>query len=439
MNKVKVVLIGAGSANFGRCTLVDLLSNPELREIELEVGLVDIDPDALTRMQKLAGMIKERLQSPATITAAVDRCEMLTDAGFVVTAVAVKRFQLWEQDFRVPLACGFRHVDGENGGPGAAFHTLRSLHQVVPICRDMDQLCPDALLLNFTNPESRVCLGADRLTGVRTVGLCHGAFSTLHAVADILDRQTEDTDITIGGINHFHWVLAVTDKTTDEDLTPAFHTALEQKLDTFHPTIQTMVRLFGRFPFPAPSHIAEYVAWGYEDYGMLWPMGNEGRRVGGDWMNYRRSMEAEAARVKRVAAGDEPLADDMLKTSGEIAVPIICDVVFDKNARELSVNIPNAGQTITNLPETAIVEIPGRVDRNGVRPEPVGALPEAVAALCRTQLTIQELLVQAYAEGSKDRLLQALVLDPVVDNVKRARDMMELLLDVEQDYLPELT
>ena len=320
MKPVKVVLVGAGSANFGRCTLVDLMSCKELRKTDLEIWLVDTDPEALGRMKKVAGMIRERLKSRARIRATTDRREALPGAGYVVTAVSRKRFLLWEQDFRVPIAFGFKHVDGENGGPGAAFHTLRSLHLVVPICRDMQELCPDALLLNFTNPESRVILGVSKLTKVRAVGLCHGAFSTHYVVANLLGRKPEDVDITIGGINHFHWVLGVRSRATGKSLGPAFRRALRSKLHTLDPTTQRMVGLFGLLPFPAASHIAEYVSWGHETCGMLWPQGAEGRPVDGDWKNYRRWMEWELERTRRIVAGKEPMGKDFVRPSGEIAV-----------------------------------------------------------------------------------------------------------------------
>lgn len=438
MKKAKVVLIGAGSANFGRATIVDLMSCDELRDRELQIVLVDIDEVALARMERLARLLKERVGSAARVSAVADRREALPGADYVIVSVAQKRFELWEQDFRVPLAFGFKHVDGENGGPGAAFHTLRSVNLVVPIARDMEELCPDAWLINFSNPESRVCLAVNTLTNVRTVGLCHGGFMTRDTVANLLDRPAGEVDITIAGINHFHWVLGVNALPGGEDLMPEFERALESKRDTLDPTVGRMVDLFGLFPFMAGTHIAEYVAWGYETCGMLWPQGDEGHKVGGDWKNYRRWMAFEADRVIRVADGEAELDEDMIKPSGEIAVPIIRDMEFDLDRRELSVNIPNDGPAIPNLPPDAIVEIPARVNAAGIHGEEVGPLPEPIAAMCRTQITIQELLVEAYRDGSKQALLQALVLDPVVDSVTRAEQMMNVLLEAEADYLPDL-
>ena len=155
---------------------------------------------------------------------------VLPGAKYVITSVAKRRYELWQKDYYIPAAYGFKNVGGENGGPGGAFHTLRSLNLMIPICRDMEKLCPDALLINFTNPESRVCLGASMLTGIRNVGLCHGPMITLYAIGKILDMPTDDIDMTAAGLNHFHWVLKVTSKKNGKDLYPE----LDKKIDSFN-------------------------------------------------------------------------------------------------------------------------------------------------------------------------------------------------------------
>ena len=150
--KLKIVLIGAASASFGRGTIADLMDAEELKESELTISLVDIDKKALDRMYRLANLLKERYSSKAKIEIKTDREKVLPGANYVIVSVAQKRWQLWEKDFYIPAAYGFRHIFGENGGPGAAFHTLRSLYLMIPICKDMEKLCPEALLINFTNP-----------------------------------------------------------------------------------------------------------------------------------------------------------------------------------------------------------------------------------------------------------------------------------------------
>ena len=453
MKSLKVIVIGAGSASFGRGTIADLMACDELRQFDLTVSLVDINEAALDRMCRLAGLLKDHTHSPARIEATTDRREVLAGADYVIVSVAQNRWQMWEKDFYIPAAYGFRHVFGETAGPGAAFHTLRSLGLVVPMAQDMEELCPDALLINFTNPESRVCLGATLLTRIRTVGLCHGPFSTLDKICEVLGRPEEDVELTVGGINHFHWALQIRSRPEGEDLYPEFHERMKQSdwgLDRF---VRRAYDVFGLLTYPAGSHPGEYLAFGHELGGPLlinWGIGQVSRRLGAKASEHRyviegrlgrpsyelRSLE-QADRIQRIAEGKDPLTEEFTSPTRELAIPIICDIELDRNRRELSVNIPNEGFAITNLPEDAVVEIPARVDGEGVHPMQVGALPEALAGVCNIQISIQKLLVEAYRQRSRKLLLQALAIDPVVDSVDRVERMMDHMLDLEAEYLPE--
>lgn len=453
MKKLKIVVIGVGSASFGRGILADLLASAELREFDLEIHLVDIAQDALYRMTRLARRLKEHFGSPASIHAAVDRREALPDADYVIAAVARDRWLMWEKDFYIPLAFGFRHVYGENGGPGAAFHTLRSLHLMIPICRDMEELCPGALLLNFTNPESRVCLAVRRLTRIKAVGLCHGPVSTWQTVSRILDRSPDEIEVSVGGINHFHWVLGVKDR-EGEELLAELHRRLDQSDRGLDPFTYSLYRLYGALPFPSPSHTAEYVPFAYEATGTFlhqWGVGQvvlspntsvEDRVFAMDGRpgtpSYQLRASERARQIEAAAEGRAPLTAEMAATTHEVAVPIIVGIELDQRRREISANVPNTGGLVPNLPEEAIVEVPIEVDGSGVRGIEVGPLPTAVAALCQRQIAIQELLVQAYHERSRKLLLQALTLEPVVDDLKRAEEMIDVMLRAQAGYLPEL-
>ncbi len=429
----RVVLIGAGSTSFGPGTVNALLAARELHEAaRLSVVLVDTNEAALERMLAYAWAVREFRGCEVAIEGTTDRTEALPGADFVVTAVSVGRFEYWWQDFSIPPAFGFQHVSGECGGPGAAFHTLRSLNLMVPIARDMERLCPGAWLLNFTNPESRVCLGVTRLTGIRAIGLCHGFHSTYAAVTRLLDRPAEELEINIGGINHFHFVLGVSDRASGEDLLPALHRALAEDTGDLEPLTRYLYDTFGALPFPSDSHLGEFVHFGYGF-------------VGPHFLPYERRYQAShgpgSARAEKLAAvieGRAPVTEEVAAPGRELVGPIIVDAVLDRGAREESVNVPNAGAAVANLPEEAVVEVPVVVDAAGAHPVAVGALPEGLAALCRQQIAIQELLVRAYAEGSRDALLQALLLEPVVNDAGRARQMMEELLARQAHVLPDM-
>lgn len=443
MKKVKIVLVGAGSTFFGRGTLADLMSSKELRELDLTITLVDIDKVALDRMYRFANLLKEHYGTKAKIEATTNRENALPGASYVITAVSKRRKRLWDQDFYIPFAFGFRQGRAETGGPGAAFHTLRSLHLMIPIAKDMEKLCPDALLINFTNPESRVCVGINKLSRIRTVGLCHGAISTLEEIARILGRAKEDIDLTIGGINHFHWVLQICDRADGKDLYPEFRQRMAQSGWNLQPFVRRMYKIFGLFPFPASTHLGEFVSFAYEICGPDYL---------NRWDNVVRSSSKEDEsiapskyhgyilhkQIQQVVKHKETLTKELTSPTEELAIPIICDIEFNRNRKELSVNIPNDELAISNLPEDAVVEIPAQVNAQGIHPIKVGPLPEAIAAICCRQISIQNLLVEAYQERSKNLLLQALLIDPMVNSIDRGEKMMEELLKIEANFLPTL-
>jgi len=453
MRKLKIVVIGAGSATFGRGTIADIMASEELKEFELTISLVDIDKVALNRMYRFANILKEHYNANCKIEATTNREEALPGANYVITSVAKERWRLWEKDFYIPISYGFRHIYGENGGPGAAFHTLRSLHLMIPIAKDMEKLCPDALLINFTNPESRVCLGVTKLTRIRTVGLCHGAFETLGKISQILEKPKEDIEITIGGINHFHWVLKMRSRSNGKDLYPEFHQRMRQSNWGLDSLTRGMFKLFGLFTYPAASHIGEYVSFAYEISGPVflgWGTGEVSQKIGAKASEHIYTVEGKPGqlsyhlwsgeqprKIQQIVEGKEPLTEEFTQPSAELAIPIICDIELNRKKRELSVNVPNDNLAVSNLPKDAIVEVPAQVDAEGIHPIKVGPLPEVLAAICRRQISIQNLLVEAYHKRSKKLLLHALILEPVVDSVDRAEKMMEHLLKLEADYLPE--
>jgi alpha-galactosidase len=437
VKSIKVVVIGAGSGIFGRSAVADLLGCEELNQsADLSVVLVDVDERALERMARFASLLRDYRGVRTRVEATTDRRGALRGADYVITSVARDRLPLWEQDFTIPLSYGFRHIYGENGGPGAAFHTLRSIHLVMPIIRDIEAICPDALVLNYTNPESRVCLAISRLTGVRTLGICHGVVGTHAAVARILDRPPEEVEMTIGGINHFHWVMGLRDAPGGGDLMPLFREAMAQGKGRVPPLARLLYDTFGLLPHPSDSHVGEYV-------GFAWDV------VGPVFFPYRRHYLArrqgaadgqpgDVQTLQQVADGEAPMTEQLVAPSTEITVPVIRAIEFDRGDRFDGINVPNTDPSIRNLPADAVVEVPATADRDGVHPLSVGSLPEGIAGLCRLQISIQNLLLEAYADRSRAALRQALLLEPTVDSVERVELMMDEMLARQADYLPLL-
>jgi alpha-galactosidase len=424
----RIVIIGAGSLSFGRGMIVDLLRSKELVGRNLSIWLVDIDPATLEDMRQFAELVKAHVGSDIEIHATTDRTEALPGASYVLTAVSIHRWELWEQDFRVPLSHGFKHPLGENGGPGALFHSLRSLELVLPICRDIERLCPDALLLNFTNPEARVLDAILHLTGVNAVGLCHGVFSAIQFISAYADIPVEQLEVTSAGINHFYTVLKAIDKGTGQDLLPGLLDRLRED-KSFPPSLwKKFIDIFGWLTYKSDDHIGEYVSFGAEFAGTKWHYGLESRPVG-------RAQPRPRFELRSYLDG-KPLDEPALRRSGEIAAPIICDLELDRKNRHDAVNVLNTEGYIENLPRTGVVEVPAFCDGTGVHPIAVGPLPEAQAAYIRTQLSIQRLITEAYRTRSRNLLLQALLLDPVVDSILGAEKLLDEMLELQRDYLP---
>ena len=426
-NQKKIVLIGAGSASFGRGTLADIMSCEALRGQDLTLVLVDINEEALNKMAAVGEMIREHYGSSVRIESATDRTQALPGADFVITSVTTKRIELWEQDFRVPLAYGFRHCLGENGGPGALFHALRNYEIILPICQDIEKLCPEALLLNFTNPESRILMAVSHLTKVNGIGLCHGVLQARTAAAKLLERDLDDLHIITGGLNHFFWVLNIEDRRTGEDLSSQL---LDRAKESCSPLVAKLAEVYDHYIFPSDDHVGEYLSYTHEYLGLAWHYGTEHRPV-------PLTQNPQEDWRDAYLSGAKLIDDFLVRPGGEIAVDIIADILGDRNQWEPSVNVLNTGRYVENLPEEAVVEVPAMVDAAGVHPEKVGPLPEGLAALCRTQVSIQLLLIEAYRQRSKKLLLQALLLDPVVDSLKKAEEMLDHMLDLQKDYLPE--
>jgi alpha-galactosidase len=431
--RMKIVLIGAGSSSFGRGQIVDVLRAPALQGPEVTLALVDTDSVALNRMHRFAHRVAEHLHSRAHVTSQVERCEALADADYVLIAVCRHRQELWEQDFRVPLAYGFRHCLGENGGPGALFHALRSFELVVPICRDVETMCPGAVVLNFTNPEARVLHAVSHLTRVRAFGICHGVTMGIDYIARLLNRPVSQLEVTAAGVNHFYAVLSVVDRATNVDLLDTCKTLAAADTDPHLRLFRTILNTFGVFTFPSDDHVGEYLSYGSEYSGVKWPYGIESRPVG---PLATPPWAVSAAQLEAYASGAQALDGHALAGSGELSVPIITDIAAGRTGRHAAVNVLNTDGFVENLPRSGIVEVPAIADGEGIHPQAVGCLPEPFAALLRTQYAIHDTLTEAYHTRSKRLLLEALLLDPVVSSVVNARQLLDDMLRLQQAYLP---
>ncbi len=428
----KIVLIGAGSVSFGTGTLCDLFAARE----ELKgstIALVDINPESLRLMTQVAQRLNEATGKPFVIEATTDRCAALPGAQFVITSIAVKRNERWRLDFQIPLKHGVKQVLGENGGPGGLFHAMRNIPIILDICRDIERHCPDALVLNFTNPEGRLCLAASRYTSLQFVGLCHGIGMAQTTISQALGLPVEEIDPKAAGLNHFTWILDLRRVGTGEDLYPAFKHAIAEKRDEVEEKVGWGIKLcrylmdtFGYFPSPSDDHVGEYLSYAWEYCGL----------EGYDFDAADRWGEMLYQQLRRWASGEGAVDSLLQHPSGERAVPIIVGTSGNTHQYELAVNVPNAG-FISNLPSWAIVEVPATIDATGVHGVSVGPLPEPIAAMCRTQIAVIDRMVEAAVHGDRNAALEALLLDPVVNSISQAEAILNEMLEVHKDFLPQ--
>ncbi len=450
-----IVLVGAGSREFGPATTADLLLSDAICERELRLTLMDLDAPGLERTRAFASACAEALGRDPAIETTTSLDEALDGADYVILSIERGRYFYWSQDFHIPRKLGFRQVYGENGGPGGLFHALRNMGPCVEVARAMDRLCPDAWLLNYTNPLTKLCEQLARSSDVRTVGLCHGVFGGMEQVAALLGRPVEEIEFEASGLNHFTWFNSIRDRETGEDLYPE----LRERERAAHwlsswdeiALSRTLFRAFGLYPSPGANHIGEYLGWAQDflassplqffyDPAELDPW-TEGRVP--PWIYNLEESPTDVpfghpTAEGRLRPGDRSRVDPTAPTpSGELAIPLIEGLSCGVSRRLDAIDVPNRGY-VPGLPEGVVVEVPAIADGTGLAPVETPELPEGVLGLLRPQVSIHRLLCEAFEEGSRDKLLQALLLDPTTPSYRNAVCLIDELCELQKDVLPPL-
>ena len=424
----KLVAIGIGSVIFGVELLRDIFRVPEFRGAE--VWLVDRDAAALGRMTRVAERLNAAAGWDVDVHSTTDRREALPRARFVATAVAVDRLATWRTDHELALRHGFASVLSENGGPGGLSHTLRSVPLMVEIAEDIEALAPDALLLNYTNPENRVCLAIRRHTAVAAIGLCHSVAGEIDEAAQLLGRPRGDLDARAAGTNHFTWFLSIRDERDGSDLLPEYRRRARVAQPPAEPLRRLIGDRFGLEPAIGDDHIGEYLPWAAD------VIGTKGYDFDGLARRGRRAVEQLEAWGSG-AESVQPLLDEPSDEAriDHSAAEIMGDVIARRTRRHPSFILPNDG-LIENLPAESVVEVPGLIQDGSPCGVPVGAMPEPVAALLRHELAVQDVAVEAALEGSRDLALEALLLDPVVNSARAAESFLDDALRTHRAHLP---
>jgi alpha-galactosidase len=453
---MKITIIGAGSREFGPATVRDIVLSDPICEQEPTVTLMDVAAKELEVTASYTCDIAKRREKPVTVESTTDLERAVDGADVVVMAIERGRYYYWAQDFHLPRQLGFKQIYGENGGPGGLFHALRNMGPSVDIARAMERHCPDAWLLNFTNPLTKLCEAQTRLSNIKVVGLCHGVFDGIAQIARFLERAPDELETYACGLNHFTWFEEVRDRASGADLYPRLREREREAhwlAEWDHIALsRVLFRVVGLYPSPGTNHIGEYVRWAGEylasDALQFFFDPREGRPwEDGEmptWIYNLRDRPHEVplypeAQLHRLGSNPRHSLDpdEPLVASGEVTVPIIEGLYCGQEYPLPAVNVPNAG-AIPNLPGDAVVEVPATVDADGIHGKQMQPLPELAASLLRTQIGIHRLLVEAFEHESRDALLQALLLDPTTVSYRAAVDLIDLMCEKQAQVLPPL-
>ena len=460
MLPTKIVVIGAGSASFGLSSLATLMDSERLRGSRL--ALVDRNAEVLALIGRLAERLHREWDAHITVTTHTHHTEALDGAAFVINSIEVPpRERLWRSDWELPLKSGVRQPHSENGGRGGFAHAARNIGPIMEIVRDMEQACPNAWFINYTNPMMRICDAVARYSNIRVVGLCHQyhvgyqlvglmladylGFEDMKSFSDTnesptswaprleMRRKTKPrVHIKAAGLHHFSWMLEVYDKQTGEDLYPLFAERWANYDPGFEPLTRRMYEAFGCFPTPGDGHLSEYLPWVSDSVTKPW---EKYHLELSEWDLHEELRMEGHEEIRRMADGEMSI-DSLHEAESDGALEIIENIAGAGTYYHLAVNLPNRGY-ISNLPEGAIVEGPAVSSGAGVEGVSVGSLPEPVAELCRREIAVVRLCVDAAVNGDRQAALQCLLLSPCVTDMDMARLILDDYLETYREHLPQ--
>ncbi len=449
---LRIVLIGAGSVSFGLATIGDFMTVG----FEPLRGATIVLHDLVENNLRLVGGVFNKALKEASKEATEDGGEIpfkvetttnpkeaLEGANYVVMSIEHgNRMKTWTEDYYVARKFGSKQVYGENGGTGGAFHTWRQVPPMLKIAHTMEDICPDAWLLNYSNPVPRVTWALRKASKIKTVGLCHGIMAGMAALTSILGPKPLDLDWLSAGLNHFYWLIKVNAK---KDLTlKSLGNYPEKKVtagtsllpdirergiiwaeEYERPLVAELIRLYGYLSYPEQSHPAEYIPWA-DAYCPA---------VKYDFQGFAKGSQATKDRLDRTLQGKEENIW-WVHFSGERAIPIIDEIAHDKKVREIAVNIPNHG-AISNLPDDCVVEVPAMVDAKGIHGEKIGAMPQGIAQLLQHEVAVQALVTEAAITGDYNTAIQALSSDGMLPSPAAARAVFDEMFRLQKDLLPQ--
>ncbi|HEY4278153.1 MAG TPA: alpha-glucosidase/alpha-galactosidase [Conexibacter sp.] len=425
---VKITFIGAGSVEFTRELLGDLLSFDELADTH--IALHDIDAERLATAEAMARWIDSQLGGKATITTHLDRREALEGTDFAINMVQVGMHAATLLDFEIPARHGVRQTIGDTLGIGGIFRALRTIPVMLGIGEDLAAVAPNAWLLNYTNPMSILCQAyAEGSPHKQVVGLCHSIQHTTHQLADLVGVPFEEVTFLGAGVNHQAFILRF--ERDGEDLYPRLRATVDADPELRRRARVALYDRLGYYPTESSEHGSEYVPWFLRDDELV----DRYRLKVGDYIERSEENLDEYEKTKEKLAAGEPFP---LERSLEYA-SLIVHAMVSGQPQVIYGTVQNNG-LLADLPARSAVEVPCLIDRTGVRPTPVDGYPAQLAALNRTFLNVADLTVRAALEGRRDHVLHAAMLDPATSgalNLDQIAALVDELLEAHGDRLPE--
>lgn len=447
----KIVLIGAGSAMFTQGLVADLCQPPDL--VPYELALVDIDPDALAVAEGLSRRLITVKGAAITISVSTERRDLLAGADVVLMTVGVGGRRAWEQDVFIPRKYGIFQPVGDSVMPGGISRAMRMIPALVAIAKDVQELCPNALFINYSNPLTANCWAIRQETGLPVIGLCHGAFQVERALAVIAGAPPDEVTSIAIGLNHLTFFYDLRWK--GRDLWPVIRNKVETELrptdkglpypdagDTFNdepiganPFSWTLFQDYGGYPSANDRHVSEFFPErfpGGQYYGMT--LGKDAYSFE-DIIAWGDSIYAD---MRAQALGEKPLDKQLLERQvgeHEQLLDILASVEYDQR-RIFYANLPNKG-AVPNLPHDAILELPCVAMAGGLRAIHFDDFPDTLAAIINRKLSSIRLTVEAALTGDRNLFIEALLTDGAMTNRDTAATMMNELLEAHRAYLPQ--
>jgi alpha-galactosidase len=449
----KIACLGAGSLYFPRA-LGDLVVREDLAGSE--IALYDLDFEKTELMAGMARRLGEEAGTGFTIRATSALADALDGAGFVITSIGGSGAEITANvygsyyhaaDMYIPAKYGIHQVIGDTAGPAGMMMGLRSVPVYLDICHEIEERCPDAVLLSHSNPMAVLCRAMKKYSGVKVIGICHGVQVTIHEAAEMLGVPADELDCLWIGTNHYYWIIRAVHRGVDltGKLVQAASGLGSKGSDNLAHRLSAIHRC--KFGYLGAGHMIEFYSWATRASSqaeMPYNLAAEAKAHGFDESKPMPRPEAPTPEVRRkffekyreILDGVRLPGPDKVDYVTEEGVARMISAILHGRREVFIVNVPNRG-AVSNLPPEAVVEIEGVTDSCGVRGLTVGECPPVLKAILEKRFAWQELVVDAAAKGDRGLALQALMLDEMAIEPDRAEEMLDELLEASKDLLPQ--